>query len=422
MPQELKLDRLTPITQEPLLNYLVALSHEREHIKFTEQTTLNEIYSDLLISVYERQWEGGKVKGRLHVTMEKLEYEEFQYILEEIALTVWHGNGRTTTAEKIFNNLDPKLTKQLEIFQESAEKGISRLLTAFYFRQSNNKLSEYKTFEFTHKNFGEYLIAKRLFRAVRFISETLLSEMNHSDCEFRETKALKYWAEVTGPTPISSYIFDFFHQEVVTHAPNLIANIQSIFVNLIKLVIKTGFPMHELNIDSFRNMIEQSKNAEEMLFVVHHCCCTITKTVLPLNLEQNDNKFGQLINRILEHNTNRMILKCLTYLDLRQQNLKFQRWPNANLQGSNLEFAFLTEANLRGANLRKTNLSHTDLTDTNLVAANLKDTEMASCNLCGANLTGAETDGCNFKNARYDSQSIFPLNIDISNLNYYFQD
>lgn len=56
IPKELKTDSLTPITREPLLNDLVALSYQREKVNFNENTTLNTIYKDLLDAVYERQW------------------------------------------------------------------------------------------------------------------------------------------------------------------------------------------------------------------------------------------------------------------------------------------------------------------------------------------------------------------------------
>ena len=52
IPEELNTESLTPITREPLLNYLVALSYQRKKVDFNSSTTLNTIYKDLLEAVY----------------------------------------------------------------------------------------------------------------------------------------------------------------------------------------------------------------------------------------------------------------------------------------------------------------------------------------------------------------------------------
>ena len=57
LPEELDNDNLLEITAQPLLNYLVALSIERDKLQFSKETNLNEIYGDLLEAVYERGYE-----------------------------------------------------------------------------------------------------------------------------------------------------------------------------------------------------------------------------------------------------------------------------------------------------------------------------------------------------------------------------
>ncbi|MEW6498578.1 MAG: hypothetical protein AB1589_39680 [Cyanobacteriota bacterium] len=56
LPPELDKPNLVEITTQPLLNYLVALSFERDKLQFKEETNLNEIYADLLDAVYERTY------------------------------------------------------------------------------------------------------------------------------------------------------------------------------------------------------------------------------------------------------------------------------------------------------------------------------------------------------------------------------
>jgi hypothetical protein len=100
LPPELDQPNLVEITAQPLLNYLVALSIERDKLQFSEETNLNEIYGDLLEAVYERGYE----KQGYRVT-EGIEKHEFIGILEEIALACWHGDGRTTTVREIETSL-----------------------------------------------------------------------------------------------------------------------------------------------------------------------------------------------------------------------------------------------------------------------------------------------------------------------------
>ncbi|MFI3217562.1 MAG: NACHT domain-containing protein [Methylococcales bacterium] len=210
MPEALQIDSLQPITREPLLNYLVALSYEGQRLDFSQQTTLNEIYADLLHAVYERQWD----KGRKHKAQEGLEEKDFQRILEEIALAVWHGDGRTATVAYIHQRCkNSNLSRYLDMFQEGAEQGVTRLLTAFYFRQSDKMQDGDKTFEFTHKSFGEYLTACRIIRMVEKIDTEFKRHNESPDYGWDERKALVDWAELCGVTAIDGYLFEFIKNQ-----------------------------------------------------------------------------------------------------------------------------------------------------------------------------------------------------------------
>ena len=64
--------------------------------------------------------------------------------------------------------LQIKLSQAFKTFKSGAESGVTRLLTAFYFKQTGFEESGDRAFEFTHKSFGEYLVARRF---VRFVSK-----------------------------------------------------------------------------------------------------------------------------------------------------------------------------------------------------------------------------------------------------------
>jgi hypothetical protein len=60
LPKELRRDDLDEITAQPLLNYLIALSYQRDQrgrLDFKKGINLNQIYADLVAAVHERGYE-----------------------------------------------------------------------------------------------------------------------------------------------------------------------------------------------------------------------------------------------------------------------------------------------------------------------------------------------------------------------------
>ncbi len=214
LPQELDTYNLVDITTQPLLNYLVALSFESGTLQFTADTNLNQIYADLLNAVYKRGYE----KHGYRLT-EGIEKHEFVGILEEIALACWHGNGRTTTVKEIEAHCDNSGAKQIlqrfqNSFRENSRASITRLLTAFYFRESGYLRESEKTFEFTHKSFGEYLTAKRIVEEVREIYEALEERKHNYRKGCSERDALVRWASICGASAMDKYLFRFVCDEM----------------------------------------------------------------------------------------------------------------------------------------------------------------------------------------------------------------
>lgn len=116
LPEELDTEHLLPITREPLLNYLIALSYERQEIEFNAQTNLNIIYEDLLRAVFDRSYAG----KRRHLGAKDLSQGDFLKILEEVALAVWHGNGRTASINYLKSVL--KKINSLVVYSTNSKK------------------------------------------------------------------------------------------------------------------------------------------------------------------------------------------------------------------------------------------------------------------------------------------------------------
>lgn len=394
MPEELGREELTDITAQPLLNYLVALSHEHGAIDFEKEDNLNRIYRDLLSKVYERIWAGGR---NPHVG--DLEEETFLRWLEEIAVAAWHGDGRTTTVGEIKEYTDSiGAAGLLKMLREEADKGIMRLLTAFYFRRAGVRPSGDETFEFTHKSFSEYLTARRIVRLVSDVQEE--TERHHKDSGkgWKDEDALLRWIRVCGPSALDGDIFRFIHNEVRLYGEEVAARWQETLCRLISHELRQGLPMEQTSLPTFREQTRQARNAEESLIVVLSACARVTRKLS--NIEWPERiSFGDLISRVRGQATHQsaLILKHLNYLNLKdailiskelfEANLKEVNLVGGNLTGASLAWASLSGASLRRAKLTSTILALANLTGADLTGADLTLSRLGDANLNGANLS-----------------------------------
>jgi len=414
LPQELNQGNLTEITAQPLLNYLVALSFVRGRVNFSQDSNLNAIYEDLLKAVYERGWTGYQ-----HPTIKEINEKDFLRILEEIALAAWHGDGRTTTIKEIENHChNSGLQSLLEIFQEGAKLGITRLLAAFYFRQSGANYQGDKTFEFTHKSFGEYLTARRIIREVQIIDKKLKMQKDDPDLGFNEIEALHRWSILCGASAMDGYLFNFVLNEMRLQDLSDINRWQQILSDLISLMLHRGMPMERLEPrPNFQEENQQARNAEEALLAVLNTCVTVTNKVSDIKWPTPE-AFGVWISRLHGQrvDVNVLPLNCLSYLNLQACMLILKDFYRANLQGANLQGADLQGAILQRAILEGANLEGTDLPWANLQGANLLDANLEGAILEGANLQGANLQGANLQGVILQGANLQRANLQGTNL------
>ncbi|MBS9386191.1 MAG: pentapeptide repeat-containing protein [Dolichospermum sp. BR01] len=427
LPDKLDRGNLREITAQPLLNYLVALSYEKNTVKFTENSNLNEIYADLISQVYQRVWGKGNNKNP-HI--QGIEEKDFVRILESIAIAAWHGGDiRITTLSEIEKYCDSKIIDRiLNIFNQDKKASFTRLLTAFYFRQHGVKNRE-ETFEFTHKSFGEYLAAKGIVRQLQRIHQQLQLNQEDSDLGWDEKQALENWAKICGLTAMDEYIFKFIVDEIRWQKDNYKVDIgawQQTMCDLISYMLKHGMPMERLAISTFQEANCQARNGEEALLAVLNACARVTNEVSQIKWHSSVIKnvngkekeyftdFGNWISRLRGQrikDDNVFCLNCLSFLDLQNCILTFQDFYNANLQGAylqgaNFQEAYLIGANLEGANLIGANLRGANLLMANLQEANLQGAYLEWANLRGANLIGANLIGAYLQDAYIEEENL----------------
>lgn len=406
LPDELGRDELSEITSQPLLNYLVALSYTRGEVDLATESNLNVIYRDLLKAVYERGWAGHR-----NLALQGVSEEKFVRWLEEIAVAAWHGDGRTTTVEEIKGHIESGGTASLlNLFEEGADKGITRLLMAFYFRRAGVRDSGEKTFEFTHKSFGEYLTAKRLVRLLRDMHEELERHRENVDKGWDEREALVRWIRLCGPAPLDEYLFRFILNEVRSAGAVEASSWQETLCKLIGFELRHGLPMELIGLRNFQEASRQGRNAEESLIVLLHACSLVTdkesKVAWPMPTSA-----GELLTRIQGQRTDddSFLLRHIGLMELEGQILHMRDFYMANLRRANLSSAKLAfsclyradlgKANLAGAHLVSATLGDANLHDTNLSGANLSEADLRNAYLPGADLSGANLVGANLSGA-----------------------
>lgn len=410
LPGELSRDELLEITSQPLLNYLIALSYTRGEINLATESNLNVIYRDLLRAVYERGWAKGHNPALRDVPEDK-----FVRWLEEIAVAAWHGDGRTTTLEEIKSHTESGgAANLLNLFEEGADKGITRLLMAFYFRRAGVRETGEKTFEFTHKSFGEYLTAKRIVRLLRDMHEELERHRENIDKGWDERAALVRWIKLCGQSPLDDYIFKFMENEVRSAGESNAADWQETLCRLIGFELHQGLPMELVGIQTFKEQTRQARNVEESLIAALSACARVSEQVSTIEWP-TISSFAELLSRLHGRAIDTediFIFGHFNYLDvagcaLSVRDLLAANFYRADLSGADLAWSHLEHVRFVEANLRGVDLSYASLFDNNLSNADLSD-----ANLLGAKLSNAILHGADLSRVQLSESSLSNISFD----------
>lgn len=408
IPLEIKGNDFDEITSWPLLNYLLA-----QTVKDARQTggriapDINEIYGHLLHSVYKRVWAD---EGNIHLKDSGLDEETFRSVLQEVALTIWQSDGSAASETAIEKQCEKVgLSDALDEFRKGAESGFARLLTAFYFRQKGQRLGE-RSFEFTHKSFGEYLTACRIVDELNFLCGEWEKRKNERRGGVDEEGALTAWIKVCGPQKMDYYLSRFLYREIGRRR-NKAAQWQKFLVELFNHSLYAGMPMQLVipRLDFFDEK-RQSRNAELCLMASLSACAELTQDISDVEWPKEENKTGEWFAEYLGQSSlayfpypmgnshryeSRLAGIYLNHMNLSSQWLAYRDLVFINAQGANFQKAHLVWANLSGADLRGADLSGADLSSANLSGADLSGADLSNADLSGADLNSTDLQGAN---------------------------
>lgn len=410
LPDALNSEDFREITEQPLLNYLVALAFDRELLDFREAVNLSKVYERLINEVFRRRYERRPIK-----TVDGLNEHQFVRVLEEIGLASWHGDGRTATVSKIESRCvkSPQVKSMLTKFAGDAESGVSRLLTAFYFRQ-HGEVEGDKTFEFTHKSFGEYLTALRLIRELKLIDQQLVKQDTGDDAGFDEATSLLRWIDLCGPAEITNDIHRFLRQEIWRRSIDDVKSWQHTCIRLINYFLRKGMPMEKVTeISTFKEQDRQARNAEESLLATLNACSELTKKISDIDWPE-PTSFSRLLSRLSPYRsspTNRVAYNSLSYLNVSKQLTHLQDLYSARLSFGQMQHldafqVILNNADLRYTNLKNANLQGASLQNAKLFSSQLNGADLTAANLQGANLQRADLQGASLKRANLREASL----------------
>lgn len=396
VPEPLLRDELSEITAQPLLNYLVALSYTRGRIDFRSSFNLNEVYEDLFQAVYERGYE-----GQTHAAIRGMAFQQFLRVMEEIGLAAWHGDGRTTTVADIQQHCQMSgLSGLLEVFQDGARAGVTRLLTAFYFRQHGSRKDGEQTFEFTHKSFGEYLAARRVIRAVSRIHDESGRRQSSHDEGWDDRDALRHWLLICGPAPLDSYILAFVRLEIARKSA-MASPWQGTLASAFSAAVRDGMPVELIHPRMrHRDEVRMSRNSEEALLVVLNACALVTGKITNIDWPE-PTAAGAFLKRVQGQRPgppNSLVQQCLSYLNLSNALLDMADFYGADLKYSSmaecaLNFAILMGADLRHASFRKASMQGANFRSATLDGADFAEAELYRSDLSYSNYDGAKFEG-----------------------------
>ena len=441
LPAILATENLEPITKEPLLNYLLSLSYLRQDIEFTSETNLNQIYADLLDSVHERKY----TDSRTHTGINNIGKETFIRILEEIALVVWHESGRTASIDKIMERCkEAGLGSYFEKFKGDAESGVVRLLMAFYFREFDGSQGN-KSFEFTHKSFGEYLTARRIMLELEIMLEEVERGRKRPGSGWTLEDAFEKWIRLCGQQPIDGYLSNFLEGEMKVlaeskHGLSTIENYQRLVMELIQMAVNGQSPIKKLGLNTFDNDLNHSRNSGKALLKLQSLCAKRTKKVIEDVRYKDKKSFDTWLNLLdyrLMSGLESLFLKNMEMHSIYLvSNFSFSIFDNANLsfsgfnmskfnstsfknaelicvnfessifEGVSFNKAVLVESSFEKSNIKNTSFESSNLSSADFTENSTETTRFITANLENANLTGAKFSNTNFAGANFKNTNL----------------
>ncbi len=420
-PQALSINALDELTSEPLLFYLLTISGFAHEKAGKAAENRNAVYAEIFKQVYERDARRAKKEQDRPLGTSET---DFFWLMECFGLATWHGGGRSGSEDAFNETREEYLPVPVaKKFRSEDAARVSSVAMQFYTRSD---LEDGQGFEFVHKSFGEYMVARALLSAANRFSENL-----------NEQEFAAKWLKLTGNAAIDIWIINFLRNQARFLDTEKACEIKDRLTEIMNWVIRHGMPAHKLELGSWNAADQWQRQATVALLAVLNAL----SRAIEERLEQKDDptcdtayvpkinlrwpspdapkRFLETIRcTALPHGVPGRLLEWLNLSNLedsrgdfeatRRTDLGFVSLPgtalrNADLRGANLRRGYLPFASLIGANLLGANLQGADLQHANLLGADLQDADLRGAELRGANLQGTDLQGASLLSANTSS-------------------
>ena len=354
MPKALKRDDLFELSREPLLLYFLVFVAAWEGASSETEFNRNTIYTKVLQRFHKRECE----KEHSNLAKALRDYKKaYEPVLQCLALAAWYDGstrkGVISDVEIAIRAVDEdgELEKAFRSTVGEQDPAFGASL-AFHLKPTPDG----KTFEFLHKSFAEYLVARRFVDDVVYFAEKTQPKGSRRGGPNLQT-ILKEWLETWGAQRIDEDLLRFITDEASLSAGPIACGLDGMAV-LMREAIASGLPAHEIKgiqrasrkADSFAEMTDWARNAEEALLVGVHVCILALRTG---NTEAQHERVT--LTSVVGKVANVVTIGNMLARLLRQRGQGFI--AHRCLSGLDLSPAFLGYADLSSADLSRVDLS-----------------------------------------------------------------
>jgi hypothetical protein len=395
MPKALEDDRLTGLSAEPLLCYLLALSGYVADRWEQAADNPNRVYEGLVDSVWKRAWGDGQGAGhRRQGPGRNLSNPAFNRLMDSVALAAWRGGDTRTVEENGFiETLKLLRTEEdWEAFKADSGPDLGNLAMNFYLKSSE---ADKRGFEFTHKSFGDYLAARSLLDLAETVKDT--------------RHAMTDWLEATGNGELTDEILNFLRNQAriwaeTAEGQNRLKTIKAAFQGMASHAMLHGFPAHSNWSGTWRQAEARQNRAEIMIWAILNSCALAIydhdQEAARVVVDWSDKRaLARLLQRM---DTDGVGSRCLSLIEadgadlscmnLGRTDLRFARLGRGNFFNTYFGAASLTGANLRKASLAWASFDVASLRDACLAEARLERCDMRRTTFGNTDFSDAEID------------------------------
>lgn len=405
IPKELDKPAYLNLSCQPLLSYLLARAYSDGLIDENTEANVNYVYERLIDSLRERKW-GGKDGWQPTV----LTKAPFFQLLGELAITAWHTGDVRVTNLKAFEDRCQrlKLDHLIKGFDESNDANATNLVISIFAKGKGKNEDGVDIIEFTHKSFGEYLVARKLVVLAQEVAEEYTGGKARS-----QGNAMQDWLDVCSQEEITEYIWPFLERQVTIDYKEKVeeaGKIQKALSDLFSDLINTGFVPNK-DLKSNLEIISASRNAESSLLLTISAFARVSMNKTFLKWRDAGHP-KRVLSRIMLWSRGLFskglfgvqfpLAVDLIGIDLALGDLRHADLRGARLYGSDLQHAELGKASLIAARLQRADLFGADLADADLFRANLEEARLIFANIESANL----------QSANLEASTIYPFRLE----------